>query len=634
MGNSTSSILITPTPKTLSWGRQREDTVKLEDKLAQHEEDLWNIKTKRNISVGKARSVRYIHLAVPESSSLSLDRGGNHITMQFIGADDSSWTAVVPSSVTGLLGSCVVIPCSYNYPEPKHKATDFTGIWTENTNHIIYHPDGSKVMQQYQSRTELLGDLKKKFCSVEINPLRATDTGPFHFRIEIEGYDKFSYSENTVSITVINSPEPFSIELKEEVKVGENVSASCSASHSCPSHPPVFTWSHSGKLHTQSKELDNGQWKTTSSLTFHPTVTDHNKLIECTGTYKGGQKKKSSKVLKVKYAPVNVKVDYTSSVKEGDAVQLTCSSEGNPAAHSYQWHNDNGALLYTGHHYTLSNVSRHTSALYCTATNTQGQGKSSPVQLNVLYPPEIKVGSACSSDMFTVTCVCIVESKPPSMVQLLFPDGVLPGTKIEKHGYVTIGTLQGPLGSSGLVHCHANNTQGNATFILSVPTDNKMLYISISIGAFVIIVILLIALGVKKKWPEWKKSDNEAPSDFCPNDHIYGNMESVVASALFFGVVCWGEGARIADRNRINKLIRKASSTSGTELEQIQQVAERRMLTKLHSILDNPAHSLHALEVVQLSTFSRRLIPPKCRTERYRKSFLIAAIRLFNQHVK
>ncbi|XP_071756217.1 sialic acid-binding Ig-like lectin 13 [Centroberyx gerrardi] len=475
-----------------------------------------------------------------------------------IQADASSWTAEVPSSVKGLLGSCVVIPCSFNYPDPGRKVTAFTGIWTEKTNHIIYHPVEAKMMQQYRNRAALVGDLSKKSCSLKIDPLQSTDTGPFHFRIEMEGYDKFSYLDKEVSITMTSSPEPITMHVNE-VPLGETVSASCSASHSCPSNPPVFTWSHSGKPNLQSTRLDSGQWEARSSLTFHPTRADHNKFLECTVTYRGGQSMNSSMVLKVKYAPVNVKVDYKSSVREGEAVQLRCSSEAYPAAHGYQWHDDSGALLYSGPLYTLANVSRHTGALYCTAINTEGQGKSSPVQLNVLYPPEIKAGSSCSSDSAVVTCVCIAESKPPSMIQFFLPDKVLQSTEPDKHSIVTIGILKGDLGSSELVHCRANNSQGNASFTFSVPANSKItsLHIAIVVSVFVIIVIFLTALGVRKKCrgsrddeptsnmqdmhaaktmelPNYssatskgmKNCDDGAFSNCYTNDHVYGNMEA------------------------------------------------------------------------------------------------------------
>ncbi|KAI5106856.1 hypothetical protein C0J45_2494 [Silurus meridionalis] len=38
-------------------------------------------------------------------------------------------------------------------------------------------------------------------------------------------------------------------------------------------------------------------------------------------------------------------------------------------------------------------------------------------------------------------------------------------------------------------------------------------------------------------------------------------FDSVVASAIFYGVVCWGSSISTADRKRLDKLIRKASST-------------------------------------------------------------------------
>lgn len=114
----------------------------------------------------------------------------------------SSWTIKVPSSVKGLPGSCVVIPCSFNYPDPSSVVTEFTGMWAEGAHVLIYHPDKSTVKQQYRSRTELLGDIRQKNCSLKIDPLQQSDQGPFYFRIEMAGYDKFSYKENTVSITM------------------------------------------------------------------------------------------------------------------------------------------------------------------------------------------------------------------------------------------------------------------------------------------------------------------------------------------------------------------------------------------------------------------------------------------------
>lgn len=58
-------------------------------------------------------------------------------------------------------------------------------------------------MQQYRNRTELLGDLSQKNCSLKIDPLQQSDQGPFSFRIEIANYDKFSYPRK-VSITMIS----------------------------------------------------------------------------------------------------------------------------------------------------------------------------------------------------------------------------------------------------------------------------------------------------------------------------------------------------------------------------------------------------------------------------------------------
>ena len=106
--------------------------------------------------------------------------------------------------------------------------------------------------------------------------------------------------------------------------------------------------------------------------------------------------------------------------------------------------------------------------------------------------------------------------------------------------------------------------------------------------------------------------------------------DSVVASALLYAVVCWSCGSTERDRKRLNKLVRKASSVLGCPLESIEEVGERRMLAKLTSIMDNTSHPLHDTVGALSSSFSSRLLQPRCRKERYRRSFIPTAIRLFN----
>lgn len=106
--------------------------------------------------------------------------------------------------------------------------------------------------------------------------------------------------------------------------------------------------------------------------------------------------------------------------------------------------------------------------------------------------------------------------------------------------------------------------------------------------------------------------------------------ESVVASAIFYAVVCWGGSVKVADMKRFNKLIRKAGSVVGEELDNMETVAEKRTLCRLRSIMHNVDHPLHNVVDELRSTFSHRLTSLKCSTERHRKSFLPTAIRLHN----
>ncbi|KAI4893140.1 hypothetical protein NFI96_000155 [Prochilodus magdalenae] len=106
--------------------------------------------------------------------------------------------------------------------------------------------------------------------------------------------------------------------------------------------------------------------------------------------------------------------------------------------------------------------------------------------------------------------------------------------------------------------------------------------------------------------------------------------QTVVSSCLFYAVVCWGGSIKKRDQMRLDKLVRRAGSVVGVELDSVVKVAERRTLHKLLSIMDDDGHPLHTIIMDRRSKFSGRLLSQSCSTDRLRRSFVPRAIRLLN----
>uniref|UniRef100_A0A8C4TB68 Reverse transcriptase domain-containing protein n=1 Tax=Erpetoichthys calabaricus TaxID=27687 RepID=A0A8C4TB68_ERPCA len=98
--------------------------------------------------------------------------------------------------------------------------------------------------------------------------------------------------------------------------------------------------------------------------------------------------------------------------------------------------------------------------------------------------------------------------------------------------------------------------------------------------------------------------------------------QTVVASAIFYAVVCWGGSIKKRDTSRLDKLVRKAGSIVGMMLDSLTSVAERRALSRLLSIIENPLHPLNRIISRQRSSFSDRLLSMSCSTDRLRRSFI------------
>ncbi len=90
----------------------------------------------------------------------------------------------------------------------------------------------------------------------------------------------------------------------------------------------------------------------------------------------------------------------------------------------------------------------------------------------------------------------------------------------------------------------------------------------------------------------------------------------------------WSSNAlyRRRDTTRLDKLVRKAGSVVGAELDTLTSVTEKRIHGKIPGQCPPPS----APNLFQAQKLLHRLLSLACSTDRLRKSFVPRAIRLYN----
>ncbi len=139
-----------------------------------------------------------LHLKINECSFLFL-------VIHDVQSSRGQWTASVPMKIPALQGSCVVIPCTYTYPKPTSNKilNRWRGFWRKGNKIVTTNLRKWKLPEEYKKRTQFLGSLESRNCTMLLDGIRKTDVGPFYFRIEMPQYKSFSYTKNAVSIDVI-----------------------------------------------------------------------------------------------------------------------------------------------------------------------------------------------------------------------------------------------------------------------------------------------------------------------------------------------------------------------------------------------------------------------------------------------
>uniref|UniRef100_A0A3B4U9F6 Immunoglobulin V-set domain-containing protein n=1 Tax=Seriola dumerili TaxID=41447 RepID=A0A3B4U9F6_SERDU len=182
-----------------------------------------------------------------------------------------SWIINVPTEITAVEGSCVVVPCQ---TQPHSQVN-----WYQyHTLHypVVYdklHPD--KIEEQFRGRTSVQGNAADGNCTLMIDNVRGDDNN-------LQVYVRSDYPSGAFIqwLDCVFNTLPLD---------GEFFQANCSIRHSCPFKPPPLHWNVAikegfSRNETFSQKVQ-GQWLYTEMLHGWATYEMHNSIMTCSAQF-------------------------------------------------------------------------------------------------------------------------------------------------------------------------------------------------------------------------------------------------------------------------------------------------------------------------------------------------------------
>ncbi|XP_037308644.2 sialoadhesin isoform X1 [Pungitius pungitius] len=394
----------------------------------------------------------------------------------------------VPDRVQALVGSCVVIPCSFPPPAPVRGRAERVDVRLRFRGGGPFFPlrstafnseDRDQVSRDFQGRTSLFGRIQDGDCSVKVERISQDDSRVFEIALK-KGDDLLWGRPKSFKLDVLDTPEAPVISGVSSATEGQLVSLNCSVSYHCPPTPPVLQWSWERGARTNSTEP--GEARTLYPEPYRPvllaplsfTVSHQVKpRLRCEVRFPGANAVSVSRDLHVTFPPRDVVVRVESlMVREGASALLVCSCKADPPATEYRWsYSQQGHTVHLHqrtHTVRLFNVTRDTR-VRCAAQNAIGRAESRPTALNVQYEPAILRLSACVLEDLEVLCRCSVESNPEAAVTWSVNGTVPPrgyNVSVTSEPGALTATLRGRMDRPEVVVCYAFNALGNDSMVL------------------------------------------------------------------------------------------------------------------------------------------------------------------------
>ncbi|XP_004858887.1 myelin-associated glycoprotein isoform X2 [Heterocephalus glaber] len=389
------------------------------------------------------------------------------------------WGAWMPSSISAFEGTCVSIPCRFDFPDELRPAV-VHGVWYFNSPYpknyppVVFKSRTQVVHESFQGRSRLLGDLGLRNCTLLLGTLSPELGGKYYFRGDLGGYNQYTFSEHSV-LDIINTPN---IVVPPEVVAGKEVEISCMVPDNCPELRPELTWLGHEELGEPSVlgrlREEEGTWVQVSLLHFVPTREVNGQRLGCQAAFPNTTLQfEGYASLDVKYPPVIVEMNSSVEAIEGTHVSLVCGADSNPLP-LLTWMRDGTVLreaVAESLYLELEEVSPVEDGVYaCLAENSYGQ-ENRTVELSVMYAPWKPTvnGTMVAVEGETVSILCSTQSKPDPILTIFKENQILATVIYESELQLELPAVTPE--DDGEYLCVAENQYGQKTTVFNVSVE-------------------------------------------------------------------------------------------------------------------------------------------------------------------
>ncbi|XP_031240130.1 myelin-associated glycoprotein isoform X2 [Mastomys coucha] len=504
------------------------------------------------------------------------------------------WGAWMPSSISAFEGTCVSIPCRFDFPDELRPAV-VHGVWYFNSPYpknyppVVFKSRTQVVHESFQGRSRLLGDLGLRNCTLLLSTLSPELGGKYYFRGDLGGYNQYTFSEHSV-LDIINSPNivvppevvagtevevsllhfvptreanghrlgcqaafpnttlqfegyasldvkypPVIVEMNSSVEAieGSHVSLVCGADSN---PPPLLTWMRDGTVLREAVAES-------LYLDLEDVTPGEDGVYACLAENAYGQDNRTVE-LSVMYAPWKPTVNGTVVAVEGETVSILCSTQSNPdpILTIFKEKQILATVIYESQlQLELPAVTPEDDGEYwCVAENQYGQ-RATAFNLSVEFAPIILLESHCAAARDTVQCLCVVKSNPEPSVAFELPSRNVTVNETEREFVysersglllTSILTLRGQAQAPPRVICTSRNLYGTQSLELPFQGAHRLMWAKIGPVGAVVAFAILIAIVCYITQTRRKKNVTESPSfSGGDNPHVLYSPEFRISGA-------------------------------------------------------------------------------------------------------